>query len=443
VETTTSTKNSSLNIPDRDMGVKMRQQILKLVVIVVMMFLIVSCNQSKAGGSGTNPNSNQTQSSQSGSSSQAQSGQTDQSNPSTFQGGITVRAGYDQALQKALEWSSTAILSEVAQTTINLEGNSKSWIYYFVDDVLKSPEDRSMGFYVIVGENGVTEAKPGNIPIGENLLQANVADWKIDTSQAVAACEQIGGSDLRAANPAISMEAWLMMHDYQIPNGMPQPTLKNVSWIITYHEPGKAQAMTCEVDGNTGEVFRLSKELSTDPSAQPITAKTGFPTALAKAQEWNPNATLLTVYVEYPFDDRTGPIGGVAQYWHYQFIVLPAPSGVDYQPAYDVVLGSGGLMSFRAGSTYASYVTYGSQADWVTDSDEVFRVSEENGGKAYRDQHSDAQFGMQLTFGFYPIDELNTAKNVRWDTGYSSESDYENELYYQIDGTNGELVSQR
>jgi len=137
------------------------------------------------------------------------------------------------------------------------------------------------------------------------------------------------------------------------------------------------------------------------------------------------------------------PIGGVAQYWHYQFIILPGPNGVDYQPAYDVVVGSAGLINFRAGSAYADYVTYGNQADWITDSDEAFRVSEENGGKTYRDQHSDAQFGMQLTFGFYPIDELNTSKNVAWNTGYSSESDFENELSYQIDGTTGELVSQR
>jgi hypothetical protein len=197
------------------------------------------------------------------------------------------------------------------------------------------------------------------------------------------------------------------------------------------------------VDGNTGEVFRLSKELSSDPSAKPITAKTGFPTALAKAQQWNSAATLLSVLVEYPSNNRTGPIGGVAPYWHYQFIVLPAPSGKDYQPAYDVVVGSAGLMNFRAGSAYADYATYGSQADWVTDSDEAFRVSEENGGKAFRDQHTDAQFGMVLTFGFYPIDKLNTSKNVRWETGYSSESDSGKELSYQIDGTTGELVSQR
>lgn len=416
-------------------------KIIKLVVCLGIILLMVSCSSAKSDDQGS-PNVNQTQSSQNGNN-QPQNDQANSDNPSNFKGGITVREGYEQALPKALEWSASAILEEVAPTLINLDGKSNSWMYYFADDALKSPTDRSMGFYAIVGEKGVTEAKPGNIAVGENLLQASLDDWKIDASQALAACEQVGGSELRATNPALSMEAWLRMYDYQVPNGMPQPTSKNLYWIISYREAGQAQVFTCEVDGNTGQVFRLNKELSSDASVLPISAKTGFPTALKKAQEWNPAATLLSVSMEYPDDNRSGPIGGVAQYWHYLFIVLPAPSGADYQPAYDVVVGAAGLMSYRAGSTYASYVTYGSQEDWVTDSDEAFRVSEDNGGKDYRDQHSDAQFGMALTFGFYPIDELNTTKNVRWDTGYSSESDYENELQFQIDGTTGQVVSQR
>jgi hypothetical protein len=421
----------------------MLTKLLRLIAIAGVVLIAVSCKQSGATESGTDTTTNQSQSSQAESSSQSQSNQPDSNNPSAFQGGITVRDGYEQALPKALEWSPTAILSEVIESPINQEGKSQLWIYYFADDALKSPEDRSMGFYVIVGEQGVTEAKPGNIYTGENQLQANITDWQIDASQALAACEQVGGAELRTANPAIYERAWLRVYDYQVPNGMPQPTSKNIYWIISYLDPSEGPTMTCEIDGYTGEVFRLSKDLLDDASVQPITAKTGFPTALAKAQEWNPEATLLSICVEFPNDDRTGPIDGVAKYWRYQFIVLPAPSEVDYQPAYDVVVGSNGLMNFRAGQAYASYATYGSQADWVIDSDEAFRVSEENGGKAYRDQHSDAQLGMELTFGFYPIDELNTAKNVRWDTGYSSESDYENELYYQIDGTTGELVSQR
>ena len=420
----------------------MRIKIFKLVAIVGMMLLVVSCNQSEAAKPGTTPSSNQPQSSQAAESNQSQSSQSKENTLSDFQGGITVREGYDQALPKALEWSPTAILSEVYETPINLEGKSQSWIYYFADDILKSPEDRSMGFHVIVGETGVTESKPGNINIGENLLQANITDWQIDSQQALAACEQFGGAELRSANPAIYEAAWLRVYDYLVPNEMPQPTSKNIYWIVTYRDPAVGQAMTCEVDGNNGKVFRLSIDLSDDPSIQPITARSGFNTALAKAQEWNPDATLLSVSVEY-LDDQTSPIGGLAKYWRYEFIVLPAPTDADYQPAYTVVVGASGLMNFRPGSTYASYVTYGSQADWVIDSDEAFRVSEDNGGKAYRDQHTDAKFGMELIFGLYPIDELNTSKNVRWDTGYESESDYENELYFQIDGTTGELVSQR
>ena len=415
----------------------------RLIAIAGVVLIVVSCKDSGVTESGTDTTTNQSPSSQAESSSQSQSNQPDSNNPSAFQGGITVRDGYEQALLKALEWSPTTILSEVIESPINQEGKSQSWIYYFADDALKSPEDRSMGFYVIVGEQGVTEAKPGNIYTGENQLQANIADWQIDASQAFSACEQVGGADLRASNPVIYVSAWLRAYDYQDLNGLPQPTSKNIYWMISYREPTVGQAMTCEIDGYTGEVFRLSKDLLDDASVRPITAKTGFPTALAKAQEWNPEATLLSVGVEYSNDDRNGPINGVAKYWRYQFIVLPAPSEADYQPAYDVVVGSNGVMNFRAGLAYASHVTYGSQADWVTDSDEAFRVSEENGGKTYRDQHSDAQFEMQLTFGFYPVDELNTAKNVRWDTGYSSDSDYENELYHQIDGTTGELVSQR
>jgi len=197
------------------------------------------------------------------------------------------------------------------------------------------------------------------------------------------------------------------------------------------------------VDGNNGQVFRLSIDLSADPSIEKITALTGYKTALAKAQEWNPTATLLSVYTENASDDQTRPIGGVAKYWRYEFIVLPAPTDADYQPAYTVVVGASGVMNFRAGSTYASYVTYGSQADWSIDSDEAFRISEENGGKAYRDGHSDAEFGMVLIFGFVPVDELNTSKNVRWGTGYESETDFENELHFQIDGTTGDIVNQR
>jgi hypothetical protein len=441
-KTTTSIDNYLSILPDLSKGEKMLIKILKLIAIAGMMLLVVSCNQSEAAKPGTNPNSDQPQSSQADQSNQSQSSQSKENTLSEFQGGITVRDGYDQALPKALEWSPTAVLSEVYETPINLEGKSKSWIYYFADDALKSPEDRSMGFYVIVGENGVTEAKPGNINVGENLLPANIADWQIDTSQALAACEHLGGTELRAANPAIYEGAWLRLYDYLVPNNMPQPTSKNIYWIITYRDPAVGQAMTCEVDGNNGKVFKLSIDLADDTSVKTITALTGYPTALAKAQEWNPDASLLSVSVEYPSDNQNWPIGGVAKYWRYEFIVLPAPSEGDYQPSYTIVVGASGLMNFRAGSSY-TYANYGSQADWVIDSDEAFRTSEENGGKDYRDQHSDASFGMQLVFGFYPIDELNTSKNVRWETGYGSETDYENELHFQIDGTNGELVSQR
>jgi hypothetical protein len=421
----------------------MSTKLMRLILIVGISLLTLSCGQSKTGEQATNPSNDQNQSSQSGSSNQQQENQANANNPSEFNNGITAREGYEQALPKALEWSSTAVLEEVNQTTINIEGKSKSWIYYFADDMLKSPTDRSMGFYVIVGEKGVSEAKPGNISVGDNLIQANIDDWKVDAGQALAACDDAGGSELRSTNPALAMDAWLKMYDYKDPAGMPQPTLKNISWTIFYHELGEAQAMTCEVDGYTGVVFRISKELATDASIKFITAKNGFPTALAKAQEWNPAATLLSVRVEYTDENRTGPVGGLAPYWHYQFIVPPAPSGVDYQQAYDVVVGPNGLMNFRASSTYADFATYGNQSDWVIDSDEAFRISEPNGGKDYRDQHSDAQFGMELNFGFYPIDELNTMKNVRWYTGYSSESDFENELQFQIDGTTGDVVSQR
>src|SRR5512135_1943217 len=110
----------------------MQSKIVKLLVIIGMAVVIVSCGKSTPGGPGTNPSSDQTQSSQPSNSSQAQSGQVDETSPSAFQGGITAREGYEQALQKAVEWSPSAILSEVAQTTVNLEGKSTRWIYYFV-----------------------------------------------------------------------------------------------------------------------------------------------------------------------------------------------------------------------------------------------------------------------------------------------------------------------
>ena len=227
-------------------------KLFKLVAIVGMLLLVVSCNQSKAANPGTTPGSDQPQSSQADDNQEQQSSQTKENTLSEFSGGITVREGYDQALPKALEWSSTAVLSEVNESPINLEGKSKSWIYSFADDTLKSPEDRSMGFYVIVGETGVTEAKAWDISVGDNLLQANIADWQIDTSQALAACEQVGGSELRADNPAIYVAAWLRVYDYQVPNGMPQPTSKNIYWIISYRDPMEGPSMSCEVDGNNG-----------------------------------------------------------------------------------------------------------------------------------------------------------------------------------------------
>ena len=205
----------------------MLAKVLKLVAIVGVMLLLIGCGGTDAAKPGTTPGSDQPQSEQPPAN-QPQPNPSNENNLSAFPGGITVREGYDQALPKALEWSQTAVLSEVNETPINMEGKSKSWIYYFADDALKTPEDRSMGFYVIVDEKGVTEAAPGNISFGENLLQANFPDWQIDASQALAACEQVGGAELRSTNPAIYAGAWLRMYDYQVPNGMPQPTSKNV-----------------------------------------------------------------------------------------------------------------------------------------------------------------------------------------------------------------------
>lgn len=410
----------------------------KIAALVVALILGLSCNLPRGVSRVAAPNPTQPQSSQPGEAFPAAPAVP--AVPAALQGGITARAGYDQALPKALEWRSTAVLAEVSETPVDLEGKSTSWAYYFTDDLLQSPEDRSQGFVVIVGEDGVRETRLGTINIGENYLQADINDWQVDADQALAACEGAGGSALRAAYPAITLGAWLKMYDYQVPFEMPQPTSKNVSWIIVYHEPALGPVMTCEVDGSRGSVFRLSIDATDDPPVEAITARAGFQMALSKAQEWNLAATLLSASVDFLTDEDAPPFDGMAKYWRYEFIVLPAPADSDYQPAYFVSVSSAGLMNFRAGFTYASYVAYGSQADWVIDSDEAFIVSEANGGKAFRDLHSDAKFRMELVFGFNPVDELNTSKNVAWRTEYSSERE-DAELYLQIDAASGELVS--
>ena len=63
-----------------------------------------------------------------------------QPNPSDFKGGITAKAGYDQALKEALKWSPAAVLSEIVETTVSQEGKGKTWTYYFADDTLTTPE---------------------------------------------------------------------------------------------------------------------------------------------------------------------------------------------------------------------------------------------------------------------------------------------------------------
>ena len=196
-----------------------------------------------------------------------------------------------------------------------------------------------------------------------------------------------------------------------------------------------------QVDASSGKLYYLGSRYD-DPSAQPITARAGFNTALARAREWNPGATLLSARVEFPSGDKTWPVGGVARFWHYQFIVLPEPNGKDYQPAFDVVAGSSGLASFRAGETY-TYAAVGNQADWSIDSDEAYRISEENGGKAFRDQHGSLVYGMMLNLGFNQAEPLNTSKNVRWSASYSMESDPYTKLDLQIDAASGKTVSKQ
>ena len=410
-----------------------------LLSILAVMILLLSCNLPHAGApAAANPNQAQAgkSASQPGQPAQAAPG-----SPSAFKGGITARAGYDLALPKAQAWSPSAILWMVESTSVNLEGKSQAWTYYFADDTLTSPADRSLGFYAIVTEKGVTEAKPGNINVGAHYLQASTSDWKIEGEQALAACDQAGGSRLRAANPAVSMTATLRTYDQQAVNGMPQPSSKNVIWELGYQVPGKGSSLWCQVDASSGKLYYLGSRYD-DPSAQPITARAGFNTALARAREWNPGATLLSARVEFPSGDKTWPVGGVARFWHYQFIVLPEPNGKDYQPAFDVVAGSSGLASFRAGETY-TYAAVGNQADWSIDSDEAYRISEENGGKAFRDQHGSLVYGMMLNLGFNQAEPLNTSKNVRWSASYSMESDPYTKLDLQIDAASGKTVSKQ
>lgn len=435
---------------------------IRLFSLVAILCLMLSCSLplAKAPAAGSNQ-AGQPQPTQPGSGSSVenkpeatssasgngapQAEKTAQANRSNFKGGISARDGYVKALPEAQKWNSHAVLSGVGAYAINPQGLSKEWSYLFADDTLKLAADRKNGFIVIVGEKGVTSAKSGDINIVDRFIPADEQDWLIDSAQAVATCEQAGGSRLRADRPAVAFSADLSIGDY--PPGdkiTPQRSAKNIVWNINYGEHSAAgnYFLNCAIDGNTGKLFELSSSLDLISTVKPITAMTGYKMALAKAQEWNPGATLITAR-PYDSNNKLTLKDGTANAWTYIFIVLPEPQGANYQPAFEVTVSSEGLTVIHAHSDYAGHAAVGSQSDWLIDSDAVFATAEENGGKAFCEQHPDCKHNLWINLAFTPVETLNTSKNVRWSVTYYLENDEQTSLQLTIDGTTGKIVNQK
>jgi hypothetical protein len=198
--------------------------------------------------------------------------------------------------------------------------------------------------------------------------------------------------------------------------------------------------LNCNIDGTTGKIFALQPSLVASNSDNPVTARSHFDQVMAKAQEWDPGAVLVSVRNTNPEGGKTMLVEGKNPYWRYKFLSLPTIEGADFQRSFEIIEGPNGILGFQEFPDPAGYSTIGNSTDWVIDSDEAFRIAEESGGKAFREQYPNATVGMELNFGFYPVADLNTMKNVRWEILYSAEDDSDTEIIYYIDGTDGKLV---
>lgn len=368
--------------------------------------------------------------------------------PTDFQGGLTARQGYEVAIQKALEWNANAVLSDITlyheSPSTNREGKSTSWVYSFVDRTLKTPEDRSQGYYVIAGEKGVVDAQPATLNVAEDILQADPTDWQIDSDRAVEICEQNGGADYRAANPGVVIDPSMMLYDVKTSTGLPGQTEKNVLWYISYRVQATGIAMGFMIDGTSGRLYGLDAPLVSSDRYPPVTARAGLDQALAKAKEWDAGAALISVGAEFPGDEpKTGPVEGLARFWRYEFIILPQPEKGDFMRSLWVRTSAKGIFSFREMVDSIGYQTFGDPADWQVDSDQVYRLAEDNGGKAFREQNDNVVFGMGLHLAFYPVNDVTGSKQVLWEVGYSVKNDYEKELTLYIDAASGEVVETR
>lgn len=178
--------------------------------------------------------------------------------------GITAKEGYPVALEEAKTWVSDPLLIDTGfdpplfgPETVDEEGKGPRWRYTFGIADAQSDEEGSRRFEVWVTAKGVEESEErmGMYPISEASAVANVADWTIDSPQAVAAAEEAGGKAWREEQEG---EVWIHPDLYLVTWGQTRGASKGAVWHVQYGQlpmNPDVRSPTYFVDATTGEVL--------------------------------------------------------------------------------------------------------------------------------------------------------------------------------------------
>ena len=180
--------------------------------------------------------------------------------------GITAKEGYTLAEQKAREWNTDAVLlsaeaeyrfdipMEKVKDIVDLEGKASKWKYSFIIANPQTEEDKHRWFFVTVSAEGIESFEEGLLAIPPASV-GGVADWALDSPEAVKIAEENGGAKFRSQYPDAFIEAELSLVG---PFMGYSDTSKNVKWKITYCR--KSDLFNCkhfEIDGTTGKVVAM------------------------------------------------------------------------------------------------------------------------------------------------------------------------------------------
>lgn len=312
---------------------------------------------------------------------------------------VTAREAENSASQEALQWATDSkLVGIMAPLGISEDGTASFWYFGYYSQSL----DSLLGIITIYGIVFGTEA--GHEPPSPEIILLPL-NW-IDSDSAMAVAEANGGTDYRATNQDVVVNAFLSA-------GIMFWEPDSVAWEFVYSSTTSAPLFIF-IDPVTGEFL----------GPKILTAKVAEVVARDSAIAWASDAKLIGVGTS--FDDSIDPQGR-ATYWGFGYHSDSLNTFLNVFTMYDNV-----IMQWPFFDAWP-YADQPLPSNWLN-SDSAAFIAENNGGADFRNSHATIRVDASLRRGDYAADLFRPV----WHFVYHAQQD---SLHIYFDAVSGEILT--